>query len=191
MPVFGQGSYHYSGNKSYKYIDRLIRRSGALYIVSPYIDAHYAGMLLRQSRWKRVYVLSSSMAPEARSMLDKRTARPHFLQYAVYAIIAMFNYIFYMLNRWHIYMLLPLAAAIVFFPLYNKISEAKLYVRKPKNFTHSKMYIGEKEGIEGSANLTYAGTHRNIENIEIIKNRGELRRMKAEFWKLWDSSRSA
>ena len=191
MPVFGRSSYHYSGNESYRHIDRLIRRSRVLYIVSPYIDAHYARMLSRQSRWKKIYVLSSSIAPEARSVLGKSAGREHFLQYAVYAILVIFNYILYMLNRWSIYMLLPLAAAIVFFPFYNKISEAKLYVRKPKSFTHSKMYISEKEGIEGSANLTFAGTHRNIENIEIIKDIQELRRMKTEFWKLWDSSRPA
>ena len=64
-------------------------------------------------------------------------------------------------------------------------------IRLEKSFTHSKMYISEKEGIEGSANLTFAGTHRNIENIEIIKDIQELRRMKTEFWKLWDSSRPA
>ena len=74
---------------------------------------------------------------------------------------------------------------ILFMIIYPKGS--RIEFRKPKGFVHSKFYIGENGAIQGSANLTYNGMHKNVENISIIRDQEGIEKLRKEFYKLWDS----
>ena len=51
----------YSGSESYKFIDRLLKTGrGTLRIVSPYIGAYYAKMLVDLAKQRKVYVITSA-----------------------------------------------------------------------------------------------------------------------------------
>jgi len=52
-------------------------------------------------------------------------------------------------------------------------------------FVHEKMYISESSAIVGSANLTYSGTHKNVEHIEIIRDNKRIKEMDNHFDGLW------
>jgi phosphatidylserine/phosphatidylglycerophosphate/cardiolipin synthase-like enzyme len=54
-----------------------------------------------------------------------------------------------------------------------------------EDFVHEKLYISDSMAIIGSANLTYNGTHKNIEHIEIIRDRGEIDELKRHFNSMW------
>ncbi|MGC8671522.1 MAG: phospholipase D-like domain-containing protein, partial [Candidatus Micrarchaeia archaeon] len=64
-------------------------------------------------------------------------------------------------------------------------------VKVPKEFVHAKLYIGEAEALEGSANLTFSGMHKNIEQLRLVKSEEEIKALKAEFDKLWKNLEEA
>ena len=72
---------------------------------------------------------------------------------------------------------------IIFLVIFPKGSKVEL--RKPKGFVHAKFYIGDNEAIQGSANLTYNGMHKNLENISIIRNERDIEKLRKEFYKIW------
>ena len=72
--------------------------------------------------------------------------------------------------------------------IYALRDDRSIELRVPKGFVHAKMYIGEKTAIVGSANLTYAGMHQNVEHIDVIRDRGQIADLKKQFFSMWNSA---
>ena len=168
----------YSGSDTFKYIDKLIRRSKSLLIISPFIGNYYAEMLAK--RGKRTLVITSD--DTLRKVRALRRGRRNYAKAVAYFIV-LDALIFYL----HMFAfgigVLLLLVAMIFLVLYSR---ANIVVKSTgKTFVHEKMYIGEKEAIIGSANLTFSGTHRNIEHIEIINDMRRIEELKRHFYDLW------
>ena len=179
-------SISYTGKSSYKYVERLLRESRELLIVSPFIDAYYAKMLRSCGSRKRIRIISSSIDAMARKLLE--TGRPIGPFLSLLFLIAAFDYLAYLLSFLLVY-ILPASAIIVliaFAAMLNNDNHIELKV--PKEFVHAKMYISDRECILGSANLTYRGMHLNTEHIEVKKDAVEVDRLRSEFWKIWRSA---
>jgi phosphatidylserine/phosphatidylglycerophosphate/cardiolipin synthase-like enzyme len=80
------------------------------------------------------------------------------------------------------------AIAIAVLLFYSAKRKKRIIIRKPEGFVHAKIYISENEAIHGSANLTYNGTHSNIEHIEIIRDNEKIAKLHSEFERMWKKS---
>ncbi|MEM3839258.1 MAG: hypothetical protein QXF01_01625, partial [Candidatus Micrarchaeaceae archaeon] len=67
-----EGKTHTNGIGNYRYIEKLLRERGDIYIVSPYIDPYYASVIRRHASGKRFYIISSSMDSKAAMILESR-----------------------------------------------------------------------------------------------------------------------
>ena len=54
-----------------------------------------------------------------------------------------------------------------------------------EDFVHEKLYISDTVAIVGSANLTYAGMHKNVEHIQMVDDKNEITELKEHFNSLW------
>ena len=79
-------------------------------------------------------------------------------------------------------------AAAFAYLLISLSSCKKIRLKAPKEFVHAKMYVGDETAIEGSANLTYNGMHKNVEQISVTRNEKKIAELKEQFWKLWNSA---
>ncbi|HUB92346.1 MAG TPA: phospholipase D-like domain-containing protein [Candidatus Saccharimonadales bacterium] len=183
MGILGGNDSYYTGRECYRFAERLIREGREILIVSPYIDEYYARFLSDNSGGKRIRIISSSMDQKARKLLGK--GRPlGALLYALVIILAL-DYLAYREGVFSA-MLALLSAAIFLLGLAVFASKKKdIEIRTPVEFVHAKMYINEREAIHGSANLTYNGMHRNVEQIEMIRESGKVERLREEFFRLW------
>lgn len=177
----------YSGKECYHYVEGLIRGAESLLIVSPYIDKYYASFLLKNSKGKKIKIISSSIDSQAKGLLTKgRFPKEvlfaliwvgvlgtllYFLQFYTYAI-----YVFVLA----LLLLLDLALAASKRP-------TNIEMRIPQEFVHVKMYLARDAAILGSANLTYKGMHANVEHIELIENPERIRELETQFYTLWNS----
>ncbi len=175
----------YYGSDSFRHVEPMLRRSRELLIVSPYIDDYYASMLASDSSKRSVYVISSSIhAGTAKRLGGSRLGDAALAVFVLFAINAL------MLLLHAFVVLVALASALismyaVWFALRRK-SAVRLKV--PKRFVHAKMYIGDGMAVVGSANLTYAGMHRNVEEVRVVTDGKEVEAMRRSFWRLWNSA---
>ncbi|MCL5430110.1 MAG: phospholipase D-like domain-containing protein [Candidatus Marsarchaeota archaeon] len=181
----------YSGDSSYKLIDQLIEeRGGTLRVISPFISPSYARKLIKEASRKKVYVITSATGydsnKQAAGMLLKKGKRYHIrpIFYMAMLFIAGIYVGVYLFSA-----LMVLAIAIAIFANYtmNRSRSSNLNVKIARGkFVHEKLYLTDKSAIVGSANLTYAGTHKNIEHIELIKDRDKIREFSRHFESLWN-----
>lgn len=179
-----KNSYHY-GSDTYKYINQMIRSSRHMQIVSPYIDEYYADFMLRNSGRTEFYVISSSLDEGARKMMSGKDSR---VVFAAYALIFALLFCFEIAVGIRGYLLAAPLVLFLFFSsrhAYVAGRKRRIHLKIPKRFVHVKMYISEDQAISGSANLTYKGTHSNIEHINIVRDRDEIRRLRDQFWEMW------
>ncbi len=179
-------SLHHTGSDCYKYVDRLIKSSGELMMVSPFVDKYYAEFLRRNSRHKKILLLSSSIDRSAQKALGRR---PHPLAFAamavILAVLCLSEYYAGVLTPVNILASAFLISVLAFFLLGGK---PNVDVRRPEGFVHMKLYLSERQAIQGSANLTYSGMHRNVEHIEVINNPEVIDQLREDFLKLWARS---
>lgn len=174
----------YYGNMAYKYVDKLLKSEKDLLIISPYIDDYYADYLARHSRGKSIHIISSSIKNSA----AKKLRRGGFANAAIAAfILASVNWLLLLLGLFSVYF----AAASMLFVLVllflSLTQRSRIYLKIPQEFVHAKMYVGDGSAIDGSANLTYMGMHKNIESIRVTSDAREVEKMKRNFWTLWNS----
>lgn len=190
--MFGErGDEQYSGDSSYRFVDRLIRSGGKkLLVVSPYIGTGYAKLLVREARRKKVYVVTSQSSLEYEGSILKgvpevSAIKGYLKPLAYFSIITAFAVY---LN--FSYLLLPLAlivlalVAMSVFTFRRARSNFQLKVSRDK-FVHEKLYITDNEAIIGSANLTFSGMHKNIEHIQIIRDPKKREELEEHFNMLW------
>ena len=183
-----QESTGYSGSESYRFVERLMcNGSPTLKIVTPFLSAYYAKMLLEVARKKRVYLIvaggSDKGNGDAIRMLSggRRGVNGKLALYSagVGAVFAYLNY------YWVTALAALLFVAIIYFGLSNRnVKNLSLKVARGR-FIHEKLYITESEAITGSANLTYAGMHKNIEHIDVIKDQRKIDELSRHFDQLW------
>jgi phosphatidylserine/phosphatidylglycerophosphate/cardiolipin synthase-like enzyme len=185
----------YSGSDSYKFIDRLIKRhSGTLRIVSPYIGPYYAKMLVSAAMKGSVYVITSSSTGQSESQQTAirilQRAGKRNVSKKVIAYFALLLVISFAIGS---YAIIALIALLFIIALYVELRRSKhpksasnLFLKiATKRFVHEKLYISNLEAITGSANLTYNGTHKNIEHIEVVKDDYRIKVLSDHFSKLW------
>ncbi len=182
----------YSGDSSYRYVDKLIKNNDReLMIVSPYISDYYIRMLLRKGNKQIRIITSNSSTSYKGTSINKYImggtkgyvkATIFFLLLDLISIYLKFSYTTIILSA--IVMVL-LILAIRKFAKYG--SNIKVKVSKGK-FIHEKLYIGREIAIVGSANLTYNGMHRNLEHIDVIRDRERIDGLKEHFEQLWSKN---
>jgi phosphatidylserine/phosphatidylglycerophosphate/cardiolipin synthase-like enzyme len=181
----------YSGNSSYKYIDRLIAKSrGELLIISPYITDYYVNMLIKKRKHAKI-ITSESYTRKNRLIgsLNKAYAKNYFVWISYFAILSMILYYIKILVFAAFSLFACIAVLMLLSYKYFNGSLLSIKVKVAKGvFIHEKIYIGDREAIVGSANMTYSGTHRNIEYIEIISDKNEIEKLRRHFYKLWNSN---
>ncbi len=176
-------SVHYTGRDCYTYVDKLIISSRELMIVSPYVDAYYADFLIGKSGGKNVMLLSSSMEKSAHKLFDKG---PHTLVFwSITAILLLLD-----LSELYLGALtIAVAAASLFLAAASALLLLRrkngIKIKRPKEFVHVKLYISESQAIQGSANLTYNGMHKNVEHIEVINDPEVIKLLRKDFMNLW------
>jgi phosphatidylserine/phosphatidylglycerophosphate/cardiolipin synthase-like enzyme len=175
-----EGRYYY-GSNTHRYINELIGRGREVLIVSPYVDRYYAKILLDKSRGRKFYLISSSMDGDALRLLSKG---PSLMTPAYLGIsLIMLGLLIFMGVP---YVLLPTAAIPAAAGAVRNVSRRpSVNLKVPKHFVHAKMYISDGMAITGSANLTYAGTHKNVEQINIIYSNPDISRLREQFWGMW------
>jgi phosphatidylserine/phosphatidylglycerophosphate/cardiolipin synthase-like enzyme len=180
----------YSGDSCYKYVEPLLnRRGGSLRIISPYISAGYARMLLDIAKMKKVNVITSGGTgiedSEAVGLLRKGRKGYSAAQLLLLPMVALGLYAF----SFYLYAILSAAlAALLIWLAYNRNSRnrSNLCVKVVTDrFIHEKLYLTEDTAITGSANLTFSGMHRNIEHIDVIRDSGKVRSLLDHFDELW------
>ncbi len=184
LSLFKRQAESYSGSESYRYVEKLLESEKNILIVSPYIDNYYAKYLVAHAGGKRMYVISSAIQQKAEKILRGGGFR----EMAAAALSAIFLILiaasFFVLYL--VFIAIPLGAIIFWFRLQSE-RRANVHLKIPKRFVHAKMYIGDGCAVEGSANLTFSGMHRNIESIRMVSDAGEISEMKGQFWKMWNA----
>ncbi len=185
----------YSGTESYKYIDPLIKRRGApLMVISPFLGPYYAKMLVDVSKHRKVYVITSpgnhqneSTENSVRILQNagiRKADKSLILYVAAMLVISIW------LNYYQAAVIIALTlAAVLYMELFHKkypTSLLNLHVKVvTAKFIHEKLYISGDEAITGSANLTYSGTHKNVEHIEIMTDKARIKELSDHFTDLW------
>ncbi len=181
----------YSGSESYRYVDRLINGStSTLCIVTPYLGSYYSRMLIAASRKKRIRIIVSksgdSRQEEAIRMFmgGKRGVNLRFALYSIVGVV-LFGYL-------NLYTIAAIAFLTLLFVILFGMSTRNLKNISVKvatgRFIHEKLYIAEEEAIVGSANLTYSGMHKNIEHIDVIKDKNKINELSNHFEQLWKAN---
>ena len=70
--MFGKrdlGNTYYYGSDTHRYINELICRKGEMLMVSPYVDRYYAELMLKKSRGRKFYLISSSVEDDVLRLL--------------------------------------------------------------------------------------------------------------------------
>jgi phosphatidylserine/phosphatidylglycerophosphate/cardiolipin synthase-like enzyme len=183
MGVLGGPDSYYAGHECYKFTERLIQNGKEILIVSPYIDAYYAKFLIEKSGSRRIRVISSSMDPKAKKILEKK--RPVGMLLSILVIILSLDYLSYASRLYFSLFAVPSILLIILSLLLFKSRRYSIEVKTPAEFVHAKMYISENEAIHGSANLTYNGMHKNLEHIEVVREKEKVARLRDEFFRLW------
>ncbi len=177
---------HYTGRSSYKIVERMMRSSKELMVISPFVDQHYAEFLRDISANKKILLLSSSIDKAAAKAL-RRKSRP-FTFLLISLILVMLNFSEFYVHIISIPMILATIFLIFVFAVFLLRGSSNVYLRHPKGFVHMKLYLSESEAIQSSANLTYSGMHSNVEHIEVFHDPETVRLFNKDFMKLWHDS---
>ncbi len=190
-----QNSSGYSGSDSYRHIEKLIKGSGSsLKVVTPFISEYYSRMLFEASKRKSVYVIVSrrkgaTTGRSQRAAIDFLESKAKKVRLKpVLALAALTAVVFSMRYYSAALLLFALTALAAYLSFFSRLGMPRLHLKVSDGpFIHEKLYITEDTAIVGSANLTYSGMHRNIEHIEIIKDRSRIRELSSHFDRLWVS----
>ncbi len=174
----------YSGTDSYKYVERLVKSSRRVLIVSPYLDAHYAKFISNNSKGKDVYVISSSLEEQPKKILLRRRTNRIVLGLIISAMIL--GLILIATGHFLISAGLFIVAIISLYFLLTGREASNVKLKIPSRFVHAKMYIGSDMAIQGSANLTFKGMHKNVEHVEVIEDLEKIKELEKQFWNLWN-----
>ncbi|MDE1855793.1 MAG: hypothetical protein KGH49_00970 [Candidatus Micrarchaeota archaeon] len=176
----------YSGADSYKYVENLIRQGRRILIVSPYIDRYYANFILSHSSGKSYHIISSSIEDGAKKLLTNGRFPTEFFASTSLFFAADIMLLYLNLMQYFAYLTIVVAAmaALTFHSLTRR--RGNINLKLPNEFVHAKIYISENQAINGSANLTYKGMHKNIEHVELTDDSNEIQRLEKQFWKLWN-----
>ncbi len=180
----------YSGESSYKYVDRLIKNNDKeLMIVSPYISDYYTRMLLKRAGSKRIRIITSesSMGYKNAILSRYRTAGIRGYMKAI-AFLLILDMVSIYLKFAYTTLILSAGALIFALLAYRRHSKVKSNMQVKvarERFVHEKLYIGKEVAIVGSANLTFNGMHRNLEHIEIIRSIERIIILKRHFEDMW------
>lgn len=177
----------YSGDGSYRYIDTLLEeRSRELKIISPFIGPAYAKKLIEESKRKKIFVITSgSSNSDAVEMLTKK-GKKYYLKPVFYLSVAGVAAIY--LKFYTIFAAIGFAIvlAIALNIMINRKRSSNLSVKVVTDkFIHEKLYLNDTSAIVGSANLTYSGTHKNIEHIEVVKEKEKVKSLSRHFDDMW------
>ncbi|MGA3020527.1 MAG: phospholipase D-like domain-containing protein [Candidatus Micrarchaeales archaeon] len=182
--LFQRENFSYYGQDSHKHIDKLLRNEKNILIISPYIDDYYANHIVRNSRGKSVHIISSSIKQSAAKRLTENRVRG--MAMFTFLIITI-NLVLFSLGIFALYFAIASLAVVSFLIIFSRFPKRRIYLKIPKEFVHAKMYVGDRTAIEGSANLTYSGMHKNIERINVTHDIRKISESKREFWRLWNS----
>ncbi|MGC8478729.1 MAG: phospholipase D-like domain-containing protein [Candidatus Micrarchaeia archaeon] len=177
----------YEGTDTYKHIDRIIRKgTGTLLIITPFIGPSYANMLWKQAGKKEVYLVISNSKINAKAWkLFTRGRRGAYVRPIAY-FAALSAILFYFKIEAFAVLTIALTIVLLAIVIAKKGKRKNLHVKvSDKLFIHEKLYISDEEAITGSANLTFGGTHKNLEQISITKDPEEIKRLKEHFWSVW------
>ncbi len=176
------GNTYYCGSDTHKYIDELISSKGEILVVSPYIDRYYAEIISRKSGGRKFYVISSSLEGDALKLLEKNPSALWIASYALLSIMILGLLLFVGVGGLYLLIsVIPIAVGTV----KNAGRKSKVSLKVPKQFVHAKIYISDGMAITGSANLTYKGTFKNVEHINVVYDKEEIGRLKEQFWGMW------
>jgi phosphatidylserine/phosphatidylglycerophosphate/cardiolipin synthase-like enzyme len=181
------GHLSYSGQNTYKYIEPIIsKKSHILLISSPYIDFHYANFILKHSKHKKIYLLSSSISNEAKHRLENtRKLNNIFAILLIFIGIIMLTYFF---KLYTIGVIIAIICIIlIYFQIKLSLVKPQIILKIPKSFVHAKIYVSEGIAAEGSTNLTYRGMHNNIEHITLTENSDGIKELEKQFWDIWNT----
>lgn len=182
--MFGKGSLgntYYYGSDTHRYINELIDRKGEILMVSPYVDRYYAELIIKKARGRKIYLISSSIEADVMKMFNT-SSRLWLLAYIGLSIILLGLLLFIGASGAVLSLfLVPLIIGFIKIP----VRKSEVVLKVPKQFVHVKMYISEGMAITGSANLTYKGTHKNVEQINITYNGVDIGKLKNQFWGMW------
>ncbi|MDE1768209.1 MAG: hypothetical protein KGH64_06490 [Candidatus Micrarchaeota archaeon] len=179
------GNSYYYGSDTYKHINQMIKRSVQMNIVSPYIDAYYAKIIRKNAPRVEFNIITSSIDKDAKRILTSRGSVPLLLVGLLLSVMLL--YVEFTLGV-HGYLIGISAVPLVFgFYRYRSKNSSvrRIHLKVPKQFVHAKMYVSNDQAILGSVNLTYKGTHRNVEHIDIIRNGDEVYKIREQFWDMW------
>ena len=167
----------------YKYVERLIKKSREVLIVSPYIDLYYANFILHNSKGKKIYIIASSIDNSAKKILANGSFPS--LSFALFISFLAASLILFANGEENILFVFAMFFLAIFAIRFKHKRPKNIRLKIPREFVHAKFYIGDSEVITGSANLTFRGMHSNVEHIEIRNDPEYVKTMKKEFWKLW------
>jgi phosphatidylserine/phosphatidylglycerophosphate/cardiolipin synthase-like enzyme len=180
----------YSGDSSYKYVEKLIKGQGKeLMIISPYLSGYYTKMLASASQRKNVRVITSGSSAGYRdSIIDNYVVRSIRGYIKAIIFLAVLEVISIFLNFIYTDIILALMIAIIALAAYVRYNATsknmKIKVIRDR-FVHEKLYIGDDMAISGSANLTYNGMHKNIEHIEVTTEQYKISELRSHFESMW------
>ena len=183
----------YSGDKSYKIVEKLLYGRGrSLRIVSPYLSRYYVRKLIRIARKKSVRLITT-----ARTAKDERELRRYLgrtgLSVWLKALVTLLAIIAVSVLAGLVVLAMVAAQVLAVFAMLLAVSAARgkprIEVRFVRGvFVHEKLYISETQAITGSANLTWSGMHKNVEHLEITSNPERIRALADHFQELWESA---
>ena len=182
--MFGKvdlGNTYYYGSDTHRYINDLIGKGSEVLIVSPYVDRYYAEIILEKSRDRKFYLISSSMENDVLRLFNAGSQ----LWIPAYLGLSMILLGLLLFIGATGALLLPSIAPIAIGIIKNAGKGSGVRLKVPKQFVHAKMYISEGMAITGSANLTYKGTYKNLEQINIIYNKADIDKLRNQFWGMW------
>ncbi len=174
----------YSGIDSYKQIERLFKKSKNISIISPYISQSYAQILLRYSANKNIRLITSNAQTNAQALKFLLAPKLGVMKTGIFVLLL--TIISFLINFILIGILLGIFSVMFIFLGYMRLKTKNVGVKIPKGkFIHEKVYIGDDYAITTSANLTYSGMHKNIENMVIIRDNIQLEQLSRHFNDLW------
>ncbi len=185
-------SISYSGTESYRYVESLFRASKGIDIITPYMGVGYAKLLAshaKQGKRIRIILAKGQASNSAAIQYLRPGVHARRISIALSAISFFAFLLAYMYGMPYTSVLFLFAfLGFTVLALAGKNRSLPIEVRYAPGFVHEKIYIGDKEAIAGSANLTYSGMHKNTEYIEIIKDAGKISGLEKHFNMLWHGS---
>lgn len=187
MNLPGSKPASYYGRSSFKYVEPLLNDEKEILIVSPYIDTYYANYLRSHARGKRILVISSAIGKDdAKKLISRRRA---WLKALFFLLVL--SSIGLVLVSAGTTSLVFLAMTALIFPLFlveqlRLKEEHNISLKIPKSFVHAKLYVGKNAAVEGSANLTFAGMHKNVEHVSVTRDPQEISELRKQFWRIWN-----